>query len=168
MVGTSFATGVFLVGFAYPHLVCRVLCAGAVLQLSALHGDDLPRVSPRSGLPALPHLYGTHRVADADDGSVDSLLGSRTALDLHFVPGGQSLALQRSELRPVHAVRTPGGRQAGTMDPARDLRIVSAIVCNSAGELQHRAFDRPAFCVAESASFVEHEAPHPPFYTVRR
>src|ERR1700680_2703163 len=50
VVAASFAF-VFFAGFERARLVGCVLCAGALLQLSALHGDDLSRLPSRRRLP---------------------------------------------------------------------------------------------------------------------
>src|ERR1700751_5420103 len=135
VVRSPSVAGVCLTEFEHVVMVRGLLRAGFVLQLSALHGDHLPRVSLRSGLQPLPHLCGACYVSDSDDGGVVALLDSRAALDLHAVPDGQPMALQWSELRAVHDVRTPRGRQTGAMESARYLCSIFAVVCHPGGEL---------------------------------
>src|SRR5579864_9466077 len=104
VVGAAAGDLVFLNCFKCSGLVCGVLCAGAFLQLSALHGDDLPRLPSRGRLSPLSDLHGSHHGVDRADADRFSCLGPGSALDFHPLPDVESVALQRAELRFVHDV----------------------------------------------------------------
>src|SRR6266487_766229 len=100
MVGSAAADFVFDAGFERADLGTGVLRPGFLLQLSALHGDDLSRLPPGRGLREVPRLHSSHNGAGGADAVPVACLGSDAAVDLHDLRNVESMALQRAKLRP--------------------------------------------------------------------
>src|ERR1700676_4964157 len=113
MVGAAVVAFLFFAGFERPHVVTRVLCAGALFQLSPLHGDDLSRLPSRRRLPEIPNLYGPYHGAIGADAAAVASLAASAALDLHHLLDLEPVALQRAELRAIHDVCPPGWSRSG-------------------------------------------------------
>src|SRR5437868_1065196 len=94
LVGAVAAGFLFLTGFECACMVDCVLCAGAVLQLSALHGDGLSRLPSFRRFSEVPHLYGPYDGTDCADAAAVAPLAAASALDLHHLSDVEPVALQ--------------------------------------------------------------------------
>ena len=93
LVGSFIIARLFFVCREHPHLVDRFLRSRIVLQLSALHGDDLSRVPHPGGLQQIPDLYRPHHAVGGADRGFVACLAARSALDFYDLPVGKPLAL---------------------------------------------------------------------------
>src|SRR5579864_8574162 len=137
VVRAAAAGFVLVAGLERPDLVAVVLCAGPVLQLSALHGDDLPRISSGGRFPKVSRLYRPHHGAGRPYADAVALLAALVALDLHYLSDLEPVALQRAELRPVHDVCPPRGRRAGKSGAKGAVWRVHRVVPDSVPWLPH-------------------------------
>src|SRR5713101_4968492 len=122
-------------------LVNGVLRIGAGLQLSPLYGDDLPGLSHRSGFSKVPRFNGSYHRPHCADVDFDALLVPGHPVDFYALPGLESLALQRTELRPVHDVRAARRRRSISRGPASVVLRISHLLSDPASELPHRPLE---------------------------
>src|ERR1700685_3789531 len=142
------AAFLFCFGYERANLGRRVLCAGVRFQLSALHGDDLPRLPSRRRLPQISCLYGSHHGTIGVDGAVVARVAADSAVGFHDLPDLEPMALQRTELRPVHDVRAARGSATGEGRAARFVWCVCGFVSRIVSGISYRAVVRPAVFVA--------------------
>src|SRR5450755_3250028 len=142
MVCASAPAGLLRFTIERARLVDGVLWIGPVLQLSPLHGDDLSRLSQRSGLSEIPDFYGSHHGAHCADLDSVALLAPRHPLDFHALPGLEPMALQRPELRPVHDVRPARWGGAFSRRQTCLVRGIPLLLSDFAFEFPHRTLER--------------------------
>src|ERR1700722_5214067 len=148
VVGPAAPGVVSFPGFKRADMVSRILRAGTVLQLSALHGDDLPRLPPRGRLSQVSDIHGSHHRASRTDSAAVASLAAHSALDFHHLPDLESVALQRPELWTVHDVRAPGRRRSQQIGSAGFVRSVYRVVLASVPGLSYGPVDRPSIYFA--------------------
>src|SRR5579872_6918212 len=120
-------------------MVGDVLWAGDFFQLSALHGYAVPRVSHAGRLPEVPAVHGAHHAADCGDVGGFAFLVPGAAVAVHDLPDLEPVALQRTELWPVHDVREAGGREAVRKSAAGAVRGLFVFVPDSGADVSHRS-----------------------------
>src|SRR5579862_7852301 len=142
-----------LLRFAFERtgLVNRILWIGPALQLSPLHGDDLSRLSQRRRFSEVPDFHRPHYGADRADPDSVALLVRRYPVDFYALPHLESLALQRSELRPVHDVRPAGRSNPFDCRPASLVLRISDFLPALVSQLLDRAFERSFVHLAGNA-----------------
>src|ERR1700727_1554747 len=104
LVGAATTDFLFLAGLERPNLVDCVLRAGVVLQLPALHGDDLSRLPPRRRFRKISDFYRPHYGVDGAHAIAVAFLAGPSALDFHYLFDVEPVALQRTKLRHLHDV----------------------------------------------------------------
>ena len=132
-------------------LVNRVLRIGPVLQLPALHGDDLSRLSHRGGFSEIPDFYGSHHRPHCADADSVALLVPRPPLDFHALPHLESLALQRTELRLVHDVCPARRRKSVRARSTGALLGLPDFLPDPPSRLSDRPIDRPLVRLARNS-----------------
>src|ERR1700722_5754683 len=112
VVGAASADLLLLDCVEHASVVGCILRAGVSLQLSALHGYDLPGLPSRGRFSEIPHLHDAHHGADCADAAAGAFVGPDSAVDFHHLSNLEPVALQRAELWLVHDVRPARGSEA--------------------------------------------------------
>src|SRR5579862_1277626 len=140
VVSSSANTCLFFFRYKYACLVGRFLWSRPAPQLSALHGDYLPRLPYGGRFPEVPDFHRPHHASSGADRHLVTLLASRSALDLYHLSHRQPVALQRSKLRLIHDVCAPRWLPAEFQRATTAVYSISDFLCNLISELPHRTF----------------------------
>src|SRR5581483_5507096 len=82
VVGSTPARVLFRGLLQYADVVHRLLCAGPVLQLSALHGHVVPRLPSFGRIREIQNLHRSHHGACSPNASVGALMGETASVDI--------------------------------------------------------------------------------------
>ncbi len=155
MVGSAFAAFVFFHRFQHTRVVDRFLCFGALLQLSALHGHNLPGLPSCRRLPEVSNIHRIYNRAGSADRVTFAFLAGHSSVDIHDLSDLESLALQRTELRPVHDVRRPCRSAPWQGRTPRSLRRLYNVLSYSFSGIPHWSFIGPFVRFAGNSSGCE-------------
>src|SRR5215469_6196188 len=134
-------------------VVC-VLHAGAVLQLSALHGHRIPRLPPLRRVREIPVLYRSRSGAAGLCRADGTSLVPAAAVDFHAVYLLESLALHRPEFRNFDDVCSPRGTLANKSRERGAAPCFHGLVSDAALQLPYGALGRRAYSFLGTASKV--------------
>ena len=151
MVCAPAPAGLLRFAFEFAGLVDRLLRIGPALQLSPLHGDDLSRLSHRGRFSEISDFHRPyHRPRRADHDSV-ALLVQRDSMDFYALPHLEPLALQRTELWPVHDVRPARRSHSIHRRPARFVLGISHFLPDFISEFHDRPVERSLVHLARNS-----------------
>src|SRR6202790_2485830 len=125
-------------------LVFRFLFCGPPLQLPALHGHRLSRLSLLRRIFQIQILYPSHRLIAGHHRPGCPPVVSAASVDFHLIHLLEPLALHRPEFRPdddVRSPRRPFSVGAGTPRPSSCLH---RLLHSADAQLPHRQLARPA------------------------
>src|ERR1700739_1856488 len=113
MVGAVAADFVLPDEHSFPRLDCRVLFSCAAVQLPALHGYGLSRVSHADGDSEISPVHRARRVAPGGGWLGCAPVVPAAAVDFHAVHLLEPVALHGTKLRAIDDVRATLGASAG-------------------------------------------------------